>query len=198
MGALRQDPSVPAARVEIPPELLRDEPPAVSPRLESLKKAEEHKLGRNAAPEPGMGGAIGAMAVVFALLLGAFVLLRKFLGRSRFFAPASAMRLLARRPVAPRQEILLVEIGTRVLIVGATRESLSRLGEVTGAEEIAALRARCGAAPLESAPVRAPRLESVETAPAEIRPAASYDGVLEELTKIRTTVRDWSRQEAAL
>src|SRR5688572_1914155 len=112
MGALRQDPSVPAARVEIPPELLRDEPPAVSPKLEALKKAESRKFGGDAASEPGMGGAIGATAVVLALLLGAFVLLRKFLGRSRLFAPASAVRLLARRPVAPRQEILLVEIGS--------------------------------------------------------------------------------------
>lgn len=190
MGAL-QDPSVPAARLEIPPEMLRDEPPAGSTRLEALKQHEGRKLGRDAAPEPGLGGALGATVLVIALLLGAFVLLRKFLGRSRLFAPGSAVRILARRPIAPRQEILLVEVGSRVLVVGAAKESLSRLGEVTGAEEVAALKSRCGAAPSEPAPARPPRSAS------EV-PAPSYDGVIEELSKIRTTVRDWSRQEAAL
>ncbi len=192
MGAPLQDPSVPAAGVEIPAELLRDEAPAASPRLEELKKLENRPIGRDAASEPGLGGAIGATALVIALLLGAFLVLRKFLGRSRLFAPGTAVRVLARRPLAPRQEVILVEIGARVLVVGATRDSLCRLGEVTGAEEIAALRSRCGVASAESGPVRTPRL-AIE-APAQ-EPGGDYSGVLEELTRIRTTVRDWTRQE---
>jgi flagellar biogenesis protein FliO len=172
MGAPLQDQSVPAARVEIPAELLRDQAPVRSARLEELKQA------------------LGATLVVVALLLGAFLLLRKFLGRTRLFAPAAALRVLARRPLAARQEVILVEVGSRILVVGATRESLSRLGEITGAEEIAAVRSRCGAAPAEAP---APRPTRADAEPA---PAPSYDGVLEELTKIRTTVRDWSRQEA--
>jgi flagellar biogenesis protein FliO len=190
MGAPLQDQSVPAARVEIPAELLRDQAPVRSARLEELKQAEHRKIGREGAPEPGLGGALGATLVVVALLLGAFLLLRKFLGRTRLFAPAAALRVLARRPLAARQEVILVEVGSRILVVGATRESLSRLGEITGAEEIAAVRSRCGAAPAEAP---APRPARADAEPA---PAPSYDGVLEELTKIRTTVRDWSRQEA--
>jgi hypothetical protein len=195
MGAPLQDPSVPAARVEIPADMLKEETPAVSPRLEDLRKSESKQLiGRNSTPEPGLGGAFGATVLVVGLLIGAFLVLRKFLGRSRLFAPASAVRVLARRPLAPRQEVLLVEIGSRVLIVGATKDSLSRLGEVTGAEEVAALRSKCG---VEAAPIRATRPLAELPAP-EVPPAAAYDGVIEELSKIRTTVRDWTRQEAAL
>src|SRR5687768_6123816 len=135
MGAPLQDPSVPAARVEIPADMLKEEAPAVSPRLEELRKLEDKPIGRHSVPEPGLGGAFGATILVVGLLIGAFLVLRKFLGRSRLFAPASAVRILARRPLAPRQEVLLVEIGSRVLIVGATKDSLSRLGEVTAAEE---------------------------------------------------------------
>ena len=192
MGAPLQDPSVPAARVDIPAELLREEAPAAPPRLQTLKKYEDQLIGQNAGPEPGIGGALAATAFVVALLLGAFLLLRKFLGRSRLFASNSALRILARRPLAPRQEVILVEIGSRVLVVGATRESLSRLGELTSADEIAAIRSRCGAAPVESIPVRAARPEPV---PVDSKPGASYDGVLEELSKLRTTMHDWSRQE---
>ncbi|HKS16128.1 MAG TPA: flagellar biosynthetic protein FliO [Planctomycetota bacterium] len=191
MGAPHQDPSVPAAQasVEIPAELLKNESPATSPRLEALKKIEDQKIGQSSTPEPGIGGALGATVFVVALLLGAFLVLKKFLGRSRLFASGTAMRILARRPLAPRQEVILVEIGSRVLIVGATRESLSRLGEVTAADEIASLRARVGAAPVEAAPARS------LPAPVESKPAPSYDGVIEELSRIRTTVNDWSRQE---
>ena len=197
MGASFQDPSVPAAGVDIPVELLKEEAPVASPLLQELKQAESRKLGPDGASEAGLGGALGATVFVLALLFGAFLLLRKFLGRSRLFAPGSAVRILARRPLAARQEVILVEIGARVLVIGSTRDSLSRLGEVTGAEEIAALRSRCGVAPAEPVPAR-PRLALEETAtPApDVRPAAGYDGVVEELSRIRTTVRDWARQEA--
>ena len=199
MGRPHQDPSVPAATVEFPPELLVREPAAASPRLAELKTFESRKIGRDEAPESGLGGALGATVFVLAILAGAFLLLRKLLGRSRLFAPGSAMRILARRPLAPKQEVILVEIGPRVLVIGATRESLSRLGEVTSAEEIAALRARCGIAPAPQSSEgpnglfnRESRIENRESAP-----APSYDGVLEELTRLRSTVRDWTREEVA-
>lgn len=198
MGAHPQDPTVPALGVEIPADLLKDEAAPVSPFLQQMKKLEDRKIVRDNGAEPGLGGAFAATVVVVALLLGAFVLLRKFMGRSRLFAPGNSMRVLARRPIAPRQEVVLVEIGPRVLVVGATRESLSRLGEITSAEEIASLRARCGVAS-DSSSIRIPRVVEPAAAPAEeARPAASYDGVLEELSKIRNTVRDWTRQEATL
>src|SRR5688572_17796966 len=193
MGSSVQDPSVPAAGVEIPAELLRDAEPA--PPARELKKLEPRKIGSGDAPETGFGGALAATLLVLGLLLGAFLLLRKLLGRTRLFASGSAMRVLARKPLAPRQEVLLVEIGSRVLVVGATRESLTRLGEITSVEEIAALRSKCGAGSPEPARLPAPASESVPSPAPESGP--SFAGVAEELTRLRTTVRDWSRQEAA-
>src|SRR5688572_24578584 len=145
MGQPHQDPSVPAATADdFPPELIVREQPVASPRLAELKALESRKIGRDEPSEAGLGGAIGATVFVLAILAGGFLLLRKLLGRTRLFAPAAAMRILARRPLAPKQEVILVEIGPRVLVIGATRESLSRLGEVTSPEEISALRSRCG------------------------------------------------------
>ena len=199
MGALPfQEPSVPDARVEIPAELIRESSrPGGERRLES-QKTDSPKLGQNASREPGLGGVFGATFLVLAILAGAFLLLRRFLGKSRLFAGGAAMRILARRPLAPRQEIVLVEIGSRVIVVGATRESLTRLGEITAAEELARLRARCGLGREEGTADPAPssKTSEPESAPAEPQAAGGYQGVLEELSRIRTTVRDWARQEA--
>jgi len=199
MGALPfQDASVPDARVEIPAELMRESPrPQVERRLES-SKSESPKLGTGASREPGLGGVFGATFLVLAILAGAFLLLRRFLGKSRLFAGGAAVRILARRPLAPRQEVVLVEIGSRVIVVGATRDSLTRLGEITSAEELARLRSRCGLAREEAAADAAASSTSPEPEmPATERPgAAGYQGVVDELSRIRTTVRDWARQEA--
>jgi flagellar biogenesis protein FliO len=184
MGA-HQDSTVPAVGVEIPSDLLRDDTPPPPGRLEDLKKLESRPLGRSAPDEPGLGGAFAATVLVVGLLIASFLVLRKFMARTPLFASGSAMRILARRPLAPRQEVILVEVGSRVLIVGASRESLTRLGEVTGADEIASLRARCGLPASDSVAAKA------------VRPAEpSYDGVAEELSRLRSTVRGWSRQEA--
>ncbi|HTF56278.1 MAG TPA: flagellar biosynthetic protein FliO [Planctomycetota bacterium] len=199
MGALPfQEPSVPDARVEIPAELLRESPrPGAERRLESLK-SDPPKFGQPASREPGLGGVFGATVLVLAILAGAFLLLRRFLGKTRLFAGGAAVRILARRPLAPRQEVVLVEIGSRVIIVGATRESLTRLGEITAAEELARLRSRCGLGREEMSVDAAPSPKSPEpeVLPAEPQATTGYQGVLEELSRIRTTVRDWARQEA--
>ena len=208
MGSSVQDPSVPAASVEIPAELLRGQESA--PPARELKKLESRKIGSGDAPETGLGGALAATLLVLGLLLGAFLLLRKLLGRTRLFASGTAMRVLARKPLAPRQEVVLVEIGARVFVVGATRESLTRLGEITGAEEIAALRSKCGAGSPEPARLSVSAPEPDEPAPkaSEASPPgfalkvseaspSGFAGVAEELTRLRSTVRDWSRQEAS-
>ncbi|HEY3225586.1 MAG TPA: flagellar biosynthetic protein FliO [Planctomycetota bacterium] len=200
MGALPfQEPSVPDARVEIPAELIQESPRPGGERLLESKKSDSPIIGQNAPREPGLGGVFGATFLVLAILAGAFLLLRRFLGKSRLFAGGAAMRILARRPLAPRQEIVLVEIGSRVIVVGATREALTRLGEITAAEELARLRSRCGLSREEIAADAAPssKISDPEAAPTEAPAPAGYQGVLEELSRIRTTMRDWSRQEAS-
>src|SRR5882672_4903314 len=95
MGALPfQEPSVPDARVEIPAELLQESPrPGGGRRLESLK-SDPPKLGQPASREPGLGGVFGATFLVLAILAGAFLLLRRFLGKTRLFAGGAAVRIL--------------------------------------------------------------------------------------------------------
>lgn len=142
-------------------------------------------------PGPSVGGfVIGSLAVV-ALLGGALLILRRFGRNSRFLGAGGPIRVLARKPLGPKQEIFLVEVGTRVIMVGSTREQLTALGEFTGPDEVAALRASL---PQRDDSQRVEFRESLreglrdQEAPREERVFAS---IADELAEIRKTVRAW-------
>src|SRR5262249_14751713 len=48
-------------------------------------------------------------------------------------------RVLARTPVTPKQQVLLVQVGKRVLVVADNGTQMSRLSEIVEADEVAAL-----------------------------------------------------------
>jgi len=142
-------------------------------------------------PGPSVGGfVLGSLAVV-ALLGGALLILRRYGKNSRFLGAGGPIRVLARKPLGPKQEIFLVEVGTRVVMIGSTREQLTALGEFTGPDEVAALRASL---PQRDDSQRVEFRESLreglrdQEAPREERVFAS---IADELAEIRKTVRAW-------
>jgi flagellar biogenesis protein FliO len=191
----------PAATVETPLELLQaPAPPESGRRL--LKSAEEAspKIGDRARSEPGLTGVFLATLVVLALLAGTFLLLRRLLRASKLFSGPGAIRVLARRTVAPKQDVLLVEVGSRVLVVGAARDALTRLGEITSGEEVAQIRARCGVE-REAPAFRAPKAEEEPgtggAAESESAPiGGGFRAVVQELSRIRAEVRGWKEEGA--
>ena len=93
------------------------------------------------APPPSMdySRVLGALAAV----LGLIFLLRWC---SRFFFPTMAGRratraveVLARAPISPKQQIMLIRVGRRVLVVGDSGVQMNSLCEVSDPDEVAAL-----------------------------------------------------------
>lgn len=78
---------------------------------------------------------LGAMAVVTALIFAARWLLRRW-GAAGPMAHAGPMEVLARASVAPRQQLLLVRLGKRLVLIGAGGGAMSTLAEVTDPAEV--------------------------------------------------------------
>ncbi len=141
-----------------------------------------------------MWGFILWSCVVMALLGGAFALLRRLTRGSRFLAGGGAIRVLARRLLSHRQEIFLVEAGPKIFLVGSTRDRLATLGEFSGADEVAALRARLAGEGGESAAeefrssLRAGLGGGDEKRDGE---AGALASIAEEIAGIRRMVRAW-------
>jgi flagellar biosynthetic protein FliO len=141
---------------------------------------------------PSIGGfMVGSFAVV-GFLGAAFLLLRRFGKNSRFLGAANAIKVLARKPLGPKQEIFLVEVGSKVFMIGSTRDQLSTLGEFAAPDEVALLRANLPERRDESH--RGEFSQSLreglrdEEKPREERVFAS---IADELAEIRKTVRAW-------
>ncbi len=86
--------------------------------------------GAHAPAEPSAAGIAGWTLAVLGLVAGAALVARKALRGSALIAPAGgAIELLGRRPLGGRQDLYLVAIGKRVLLVGSTKDGLTTLGE---------------------------------------------------------------------
>lgn len=80
-----------------------------------------------------------ALALVLALVFILRGLGRKFFPNVTGGRSGGVVRVLARSPVAPRQQVLLLQIGRRVLVVADNGTQLSALSEIRDADEIAQL-----------------------------------------------------------
>ncbi len=149
-----QDPRVP-----LPSDVDRSVPLEIAKSMPLEKKEDARPLVPLRSPKladrpdsgPSLGGFLFWSSAVLALLVGVFVLLKRFGRGSRFLRGASTIDVLARRGLAPKQEVLLVEIGGRVLILGSTRERISTLGELSDPDEVAKLKTRLVGGTAESA-----------------------------------------------
>lgn len=160
-------------------------PPTAAPAARKL-------LDESPSSGPGLSGFFAGSFLLVALLLGAFLLVRRFGRGSAFLNGGGAIKVLARKPLGQRQEIFLVEVGTKVFMVGSTRDHLTTLGEFGEPDEVAVLRSKLPERRDDSARIafRDSLREGLkeEEAPAENRLFASIAG---ELAEIRKTVRAW-------
>jgi len=67
--------------------------------------------------------------------------------------PQEALEILGRRFVDPRQTILLVRIGSRILVVGSSANGLNSLGEIDDPVEVDLLAGMCRSEPNAGAPL---------------------------------------------
>jgi flagellar biogenesis protein FliO len=163
----------------------QDEEPswAAVPRLIAAQAEPARKLGSSSAPAPAAGAIVGWTLVVLALAAGLALAARRLLRRSGLLGGDGPIRVLARKLLAPRQELLVVEVGRRVFLIGSTRERLSTLGELS--------RADVGDGPAETE-FRATLRESIREAEApKAAPAEPMSQIAGEIAEIRKTVEGW-------
>ncbi|MEE2681381.1 MAG: flagellar biosynthetic protein FliO [Planctomycetota bacterium] len=144
-----------------PPYLLLDPQPATQPVSEPVSRWAARPLpgsaraqtGDNELPISGDGikDALqvgGGLAVVLAILWVLRALVRRSGGKSGALAvsggrsPAGIASILARYPVARGQEVLLLGIGQRIIVVNQSAGSMQTLSEITDPDEVLALRAQ--------------------------------------------------------
>jgi flagellar biogenesis protein FliO len=154
-----------------------------------------------AQPGPSVAGfVVGSFAVV-GFLGAAFLLLRRF-GKNSKLLGGGAIKILSRKALGQKQEIFLVEVGSKVFMIGSTRDRLSTLGEFASPDEVATLRAglpdrRDDSLRMEfnrslSEGIRdEERLPSESSAKAAPREERVFASIADELAEIRRTVRAW-------
>lgn len=179
----------------VPLEAPKAEKPAAkeeSRPLVAANPAGSRKLVDRPEAGPSLGGFLFWSSAVIALLIGAFLLFKRFARGSRLLRGAAAIDVLARRGLAPRQEMLLVEVAGRVLVLASTRERITTLSEIADADEIARLKARL-AGP-EASKMFGDTLKSglrdFEKGEEPERKARS-EGLFEELAALKKTVQAW-------
>jgi len=86
---------------------------------------------------------VAPLAVVLLVICLVFWAVRKYVPGMRRLAGSSAVRVLARTYLSPRQSVTLVKVGRRVLVVGQSADRLSGLGEISDGEEVSELLGLC-------------------------------------------------------
>lgn len=88
---------------------------------------------------------LGALAVVLVLMVGAVLLLRRFIPSLRI-ADHAALRIVARAGLTSKQSLALVRVGRRYVLIGIGGDGLRCLCEIDDPEETAQLSAHFGIA----------------------------------------------------
>jgi flagellar biosynthetic protein FliO len=79
------------------------------------------------------------LAAVLALIGAVVWAVKKYLPNVRRLTGSTAMKVVARTHLSPRQSIAVVRLGRRLLVVGQTADNLSPLGVVEDPEEVSEL-----------------------------------------------------------
>lgn len=97
------------------------------------------------------------VGIALAAVLGLIFILRwcsrKILAIPSTKGSANLMQVVSRTTLAPRQQLLLVRVGSRLMVVGDSAGTLSSLGQITEPDEVASLLGQTRATP-------APRAET--------------------------------------
>jgi hypothetical protein len=85
----------------------------------------------------------GHIALALSGVIGLILLLR-YCGTRFFHATVipgrpQAVRVLSRTPLAPRQQVLLIQVGRRIVVTGDSGGQLTSLAQITDADEVASL-----------------------------------------------------------
>jgi flagellar biogenesis protein FliO len=119
--------------------------PVAPLRLTPRSQGEARKANRPAAPTP--QGAVGTVVGSLAIVLGLFVVLawcsRRFAPPGSVQLPKEALELLGRSTLNARQQVQLVRVGNKLLLLAITSTGTEPLTEITDAAEVERLSGLC-------------------------------------------------------
>ncbi len=149
------EPSAAATRPATSPTAVEPREPvpfrdASQPRL-TLKRPDTAKTDAATPSRPASPWwTVLALFLVVGLVLTLARIWRKTVPGASTQLPAQAVEVLGRRPLAPRESIQLVRIGSRILVLGSSAEGLRPLAEIDDPVEVDYLAGMCRAAHEES------------------------------------------------
>ena len=80
-----------------------------------------------------------ALVIVLGMIFGARWLFSHYFAGARAPATSKAVKVLGRTSLAPRQQVLLLQVGRRVVVVGESNGSLATLAQLDDPDEVASL-----------------------------------------------------------
>ena len=82
---------------------------------------------------------LGALAIVLGLIFALRWVLRRSMNPAALPRASGTVQVLTRSPLSPRQQLLLLRVGRRLLVVADCNGQLNALSEITDPNEVAAL-----------------------------------------------------------
>lgn len=121
-------------------------PPVAAPlRLAPRTGAGKHPLVKPATPSvsSAVGTVVGSLGVVLGLFLVIAWCSRRFAPAGALPLPKEAVELLGQAPLAGRQQMRLLRVGNKLLLVALSPAGIETLTEITDAAEVEHLTALC-------------------------------------------------------
>ena len=121
-------------------------PAAKSPlRLAPRSQSSRQPTAKPAAPSPtgALTAVAGSLGVVLAVFLAIVWCSRRFSPAGANLLPKEAVELLGRSPLSPRQQMQLVRVGNKLLLVTLSATDAQTLTEITEPTEVEHLTALC-------------------------------------------------------
>lgn len=111
------------------------------PTFLGRKRIVDEAAAAGAAQAPWYRTSFGALALVLGLMALLYFGLRRW-APSIKVQDAGLVRVMGRTVVGPRQSLLLVSVGHRVVLVGVSPDRIDRVCEISDADEVAAMTAQ--------------------------------------------------------
>jgi len=119
-------------------------PPPKKSAYESIELG-KHAPQQKSSANPLVGTDSGPLRIVGALgvVLGCIFIVRwagkKFLGLQTTGSGGGVVQILSRTPVSPRQQLMLIQVGRRIVLVANCGVQMNALCEISDADEVASL-----------------------------------------------------------
>ena len=137
---------VPAARAADANSARPGDPSSRTVRRKSIGTIEERRVKQNGDDGYGWLRTLGALGLVVAMIFLARYVLRRFSATGKATGRAEAIEVVARATLGARQQLSLVRLGKKLVLVGSGPSGMSPLAEVTEPEEVTELLAEARAA----------------------------------------------------